>query len=917
LTEESKQLAAQRSISDGQQAQGASLNQTPMSDHENQHSDTEPADAVTPDVDVDVDGPLGTPVQIADLPAHRPELPKRATSGSTVSWLMAALVWVVICVVGAGIGAHALAKHDAGKAQESFQSSSAAVAATVAQSIQQQADLVSGAGTYFAGNSNTKPAEFETWARHVHALARFPQIERMSLAAIVRAPDLHAYETQIDRSSKQPLRINPSGSRSFYCFTLSEIARSPAQPLEAGRDYCGRTHALLIARDTGKTSYQATAAHGVPALRIQTPVYMGDAVPETQTDRIAAFAGWVRETVIPGVMLRQALQAHGGGNGSISFQNGATSARFSVGKIPKKNGQSRATDLPGGWTVTSYAPAASTSIFDDPGSLALVALGLVLSLLVGALIFVLGMPRLGRGEARSPRGGDRPKNQDGGGKAEELYDTLTGLPNRALAFDRAERVLARAGRESGLLAGALIVDVDWFKDFNDKLGQEAGDQLLRTVAERLQTVVRSHDTVGRLGGDRFLIIVEVAARGARLDSLARRITEALHKPVELDDFGPSFFMTASIGVAFGRYETPDELVRDTQLALQASKSAGKDRYTMFNANMRSLIEDRAVLEAELNAALAEHQFFLVYQPVLDLATQKVVGLEALLRWMHPKRGVLTPAEFLPVAEDTGLIVPIGRWALEEATQRGAAWDVAGSPLEIAVSVSPNQFNREGFATDVLRALQQSGIRPELLTLEIAEPTIMADLSDATRRLDEMKRLGVKLAIDEFGNGYAYRSDLQRMPLDYLKVDRSSLAASDDEDYRSWLLEAILVFGRDLSLTVVAKGVETYEQMIALRDGGCPLAQGFFLGKPMPAEAVEGLLRVVPQNASATPGALASTAAATIAPPVPVPVPVSVPVPPESAGFPAVDAPPAPAPATEQSPSATDGPDGLGGSDPLI
>ncbi|HEY1833151.1 MAG TPA: EAL domain-containing protein, partial [Solirubrobacteraceae bacterium] len=765
-------------------------------------------------------------------------------------------------------------KHDAAKAQESFQSNSAAVAATVAQSIQQQADLVSGAGTYFAGNSNTTSAEFEAWARHVHALARFPQIERMGLAAIVRTPDVHAYETQIGRSAAQPLRVDPAGSRSFYCFTLSEITRSPAQPLQAGRDYCGRTHALLIARDTGKTSYQATAVHSVPALRIQTPVYMGDAVPRTQADRIAAFAGWVRETVVPGVMLRQALQAHGAGNSSISFHNGATSARFSVGKTSKKNGQSRTTDLPGGWTVTSYAPAASTSILDDPGSLALVAAGFVLSLLVGALIFVLGTPRLGRGEARSrPRGsgggGDRPKTQGGDGKAEELYDTLTGLPNRALAYDRTERVLARAGRESGLLAGALIVDIDWFKDFNEKLGQEAGDQLLRIVSERLQTVVRSHDTVGRLGGDRFLILVEVAARGARLDSLARRITEALHKPVALDDFGPSFFMTASIGVAFGRYETPDELVRDAQLALQASKSAGKDRYTMFNANMRSLIEDRAVLEAELNAALAEHQFFLVYQPVLNLATQKVVGLEALLRWMHPKRGVLTPAEFLPVAEDTGLIVPIGRWALEEATHRGAAWDVAGSPLEIAVSVSPNQFNRDGFATDVLRALQQSGIRTELLTLEIAEPTIMADLADATRRLDEMKRLGVKLAIDEFGNGYAYRSDLQRMPLDYLKVDRSSLAASDDEDYRSWLLEAILVFGRDLSLTVVAKGVETYEQMIALRDGGCPLAQGFFLGKPMPAEAVEGLLRVAPQGAVATPPPLAADVATVAAPPASV------------------------------------------------
>ena len=413
-------------------------------------------------------------------------------------------------------------------------------------------------------------------------------------------------------------------------------------------------------------------------------------------------------------------------------------------------------------------------------------------------------------------------------------------------------MLARASRDPGLLVGALIIDVDWFKDVNEKLGQGAGDQVLKIVAKRLETVVRTHDSVARLEADQFVILVEAAARGARLDALARRAIESLHKPVELDDFGPGFLLTASIGVAFGRHETPADLLRDAHLALDAAKAAGKDRYTLFNANMRSVIEGEAVLEAELNAALQDKQFFLVYQPVRDLSSHKVVGLEAMIRWQHPSQGVVTPESFIPIAEETGLIVPIGRWVLEEACTRAAAWNVAGNRVGISVMVAATQLDREGFTTDIRRALQQSGLEPAQLTLEIAETTVMRDPSAAVERLAEIKRLGVRIAIDDFGSGYAYRSDLQRMPVDFLKVDRSSLAASDDEDYRSWLLEAILIFGRDLSLTVIAKGIETEEQMTTLQAMGCNLAQGFFLGEPTAAGGVPGLFESVAPVAGSGP-----------------------------------------------------------------
>jgi diguanylate cyclase (GGDEF)-like protein len=548
----------------------------------------------------------------------------------------------------------------------------------------------------------------------------------------------------------------------------------------------------------------------------------------------------VREVISPDVVLGTAMRGHLDAAARLRYRTAATSVLFTSG-TPVPRAQTRTFALNDGWTLKSFGPPADGGIFANGRARALLIGGCLLSVVLALLIMLLG----------SSRGGVRaPRSRSVG--HEDLYDALTGLPNRGLTLDLAERMLARTGRQSGVLAGALIVDVDWFKDVNDKLGTAAGDQLLVTVAERLARVVRGQDTVGRLEGDRFVVLVESAARGVRLDSLARRVIEAMHKPVELAGFGPSFYVTASIGIAYGQYSGTDELLRDARLALSAAKAAGKDGYTVFNANMRSVIEGRGVLEAELNTALQSRQLFLLYQPIRDLASSKVVAVEALIRWQHPKQGVLAPADFIPLAEETGLIVPIGRWVLEEACLRAAAWNVSGPRVGISVTVSANQFKREGFAVDVRRALQQSGLEPSLLTLEIAESTVMRDVADSAARLEEVKRLGVNVAVDDFGNAYAYRSDLQRLPLDYLKVDRSALAASDDEDYRNWLLEAILILGRDLSLQVIAKGVETYDQLASLQAMGCTMAQGLFTGQPLPAQSVEGLFEVSPPAPSAPP-----------------------------------------------------------------
>jgi diguanylate cyclase (GGDEF)-like protein len=760
-------------------------------------------------------------------------------------WAVVAALCVLAGAIASLLGANAMANHTAGNERAKFQQGSVAIGAAVKLAIQRQEELAVSASTFFASNSKATPAEFARWVKWARTLRRFPELDNLGLVTIVRQSQLAQLEARVTGSPVKPsaagappalsgFRVTPASDHHYYCLATAELVRSAGVAAPAGLDYCAPSPALLVARDEGVTRYMPVTVAGAPAVAIYMPVYWGNSIPHSVFGRTVASVGWLREVLVPGVVMAQVLDGHPGIAARLQYGNGAGVIGFDSG-TPQQHAQSATASLHDGWSVTSFGPPVGTGVLSDGDALGALIGGLFLSLLVGLLVFVLGRPRRTAAPARVEA---REVPHD------DLYDALTGLPNRALMLDRAQCMLARAGRQSGLLVGALFIDIDWFKDVNEKLGVAAGDQLLRTVADRLENVVRAGDTVGRLGDDEFVVLVESAARGARLDALARRIIEALHKPFELEDFGPNFFMTASIGLAFGRYASPDDLLRDAQLALHAAKAAGKDRYTLFNANMRSVIEGRGVLEVELNAALADEQFSLLYQPIYDLQTGRVASLEARLRWSHPKKGEIAPADFIPLAEETGLIVPIGRWVLEEACSRAAAWNVAGYRVGISVKVAASQLNREGFATDVRRALQQSGLAPSLLTLEIAETTVMNDVTASVMRLEEVKRMGVRVAIDDFGgSGYAYHSDLRRLPLDFLKVDRASLAAADDEDYRSWLLEAILIVGRDLSLTVIAKGIETFEQMANLEAMGCTMAQGLFMGKPTPVENLESVFSV--------------------------------------------------------------------------
>jgi diguanylate cyclase (GGDEF)-like protein len=789
-------------------------------------------------------------------------------------WAAAAVVCVLAGSAASVLGAHAIAHRDAAKSETSFQHGSQAIASTLKLAVQRQEELTVAASTFFAGNPKASAAEFVRWVTWARTRRRYPELDALGLLPAPPKPaPVHKPTTATASSTGTSAITSPTGTTATSTGASSaSVDGSPTSVNTSPTSVAGEAPtpasaspapapvhiapALLLSRDTGLSIYHPISAGHRQALAITTPVYRGNVTPHTVFGRTAASVGWLREVLVPGALLGQVLVGHPGYALSVTYRphaaNRAGSSLVFTSGVPRSDAQNTTLNLHDGWTVTSFGPSVGANVLDNVDALALLIGGILCSIVLGLLVDLLGAarsssPATAPTEDEARVGAEAEAGaaaQDGALSGRRLYEPVTGLPNRELTLDRAERMVARAGRDSGMLAGALFVDIDQLKEVNEKLGLSAGNQLLKIVGQRLEEVVRAGDTVGRLDGDEFVVLVESKARGVRLDSLAQRMIEALHKPVEIDSFGPSFVLTASIGVAFGRYATPEDLLRDAHMALVSAKTAGKDRYTLFNANMRSVIEGRAVLEAELSTALAEDQFFLLYEPIYDLRTRRVAGLQALIRWQHPAQGVLEPKDFIPLAEETGLIVPIGRFVLEAACGRVAAWNVAGHGVGVSVKVSTHQLDREAFVTDVQRALQQSGIEPSLLTLEIPETAVISDLAAAAERLRELGALGVSIAIDDFGgSGYAHQADLRQLPLNSLRVDRSSLAASEDESYRSWLLEAILLVGRDLELTVVATGIETQEQMAALQTLGCTMAQGALLGAPSPEEDVVGLFAV--------------------------------------------------------------------------
>src|SRR5947209_5635662 len=441
----------------------------------------------------------------------------------------------------------------------------------------------------------------------------------------------------------------------------------------------------------------------------------------------------------------------------------------------------------------------------------------------------------------------------------KVSDPLTGLPNRLLFIDRLGRLIKHSKRRKDHLFAVLFLDLDGFKMINDSLGHLVGDQLLVGVAMRLEKCLRSSDTVARLGetftvarlgGDEFTILLDDLKEPADANRTADRLMKALAPPFLLA--GKEVFTSISIGITLSNtaYEQPEDMLRDADTAMYRAKSLGKARYEVFDADMRASVMARLQLETDLRRALEREEFRNFYQPIVKLVSGEIVGFEALLRWQHPTRGLLGPEEFIPVAEETGLIRELGWWSLREACQQMSKWRTkydAYSDLTMSVNLSPKQFLQPNLLEDIQSLLLELGLPPTALKLELTESTVMGDPSSAIEMLEQIKAFGISLAIDDFGTGYSSLSYLHRFPLDTLKIDRSFISGMGDgkENGGAEIARTILPMASNLHLDVVAEGVETSEQVAMLKKLHCKYGQGYYFSKPLSADEAGLLLAEQP------------------------------------------------------------------------
>ncbi len=600
-----------------------------------------------------------------------------------------------------------------------------------------------------------------------------------------------------------------------------------------GVDYCANPFIqdiLLQARDSGEGAYLPYPSKGQTWLAIQTPIYRGGATPTTPEARQQAFAGWVAMQLDPTVLLDRALRDLPGWSASMRYHDGGSDVTFRSGE-PEAGAETATVDLHNGWTVHTSAVIETGSIREGDALLLLLA-GVTASLLLGVLIFVLGT---GRERARRQLE-ERTKELH----HQALHDALTGLPNRALVMDRAEQLLERDRRDQ-TSGAALFLDLDDFKNINDTLGHRAGDRLLVAVAARLSSALRGVDTIGRMGGDEFVVLLDGSTLDVAPALVAERLLDVLHQPFEIDGAPLPITVNVSIGIATGDRQNAGELLRDADVALYEAKAAGKNRYAIFDPLMQTEIGRRTDLEFELRSALENNQFRIVYQPIYRLDDLTLIGVEALLRWEHPTRGVILPDEFIPILERTGRIHTVGRWVLHEACRQVAAWHSHGDGLDVAVNLSSRQLENDGIVDDIRHALRVSGLSHTSLVIEVTETTLMRNVQAIAGRLRSIKDLGVRIAVDDFGTGYSSLAYLRQFPVDCLKIDRTFTSDLDSSPESRALVDTLVQLGKDLGLSTLAEGVETTAEMDTLRDAHVDQVQGFLMARPLDPDAFEAQL----------------------------------------------------------------------------
>jgi diguanylate cyclase (GGDEF)-like protein len=753
-------------------------------------------------------------------------------------WTAVAVLLLIGGIVGAYFAADGHVRGEADRAHRAFVASSAEIASALKLAIQHDDDLIVSGAAYLAGNPDGSNAEFLRWANTVQALARYPELQDFGHAMIVPHADLKTFAARVTADPSGVLGPNgtfvvaPPGDRAYYCFATVGQARNTDVGTPAGYDFCGAGLGppLLAGRDSGTGSYEPLIVGKNPRLAVSTPIYRGGVVPSTVAGRRRAFLGWFGTSIVPEVLLERALEGHPHAGVMFAYHADGSTAVFRSGTTPDRT-EAVAIDLHNGWTVTTYTALSTTGVFGGT-ALGLLLAGIALSVLLAALVLVLATTR-----ARALRVISAQTEEL---RHQALHDSLTGLSNRALITDRIEQLFARHRRNHH--TGALLyIDLDEFKSVNDTLGHDAGDQLLQAVAARLTTSLRGADTIGRIGGDEFVVLIDGATMTSAPELVAERILEVMRQPFEIQGASLPMVVTTSLGIAVGDRETAGELLRDADVALYQAKAAGKNCYELFQPAMNTDARHRVELEFDLRAALESHQFRLVYQPIYALGDLTLIGVESLIRWHHPILGEIHPDEFVPLLEANGQIVDVGRWVLRESCNQMAAWRKRGSDLSVAVNVSGRQLDRDVIIDDVRVALESSGLDPASLTIEVTETALMRNVDTTARRLRELKDLGVKVAIDDFGTGYSSLAYLQRFPVDCLKIDRAFTDAINRTPEANALIRTLVQLGQDLGLKTLAEGVETTDQLDHLRNEHVDEAQGFLLAQPLDPQTLEAQL----------------------------------------------------------------------------
>ena len=737
---------------------------------------------------------------------------------------------------------------------QAFNTTATDVAQKLGVLLTRDADFITAERAVLTMEPHMSTARFERWFAELQGSQRLAGGLGSIFVARVPAPALAGFTARraadpAFRALVDGLVLPVKGASAGQSCLLAGGALP--EPMNAGLaqivqgDWCaassligGSQGPLLRAQtDTAQLFLAPAAGQGVNTILFERSFYaVGASQLATVAQRRASVAGWVVTSFdIPSIM-RLASQGHSG-LGVALYQTNPGARAVLIGRsgtAPSGSlSHTTALNVDGKWAVTvSGTPIANGASANTAGALVLIV-GLIITVLLWALVLVLTRSR--------ERALGMVYEKTGELRHQALHDSLTGLPNRVLALDRAQQMLARARRQR-IPVAALYVDIDGFKNVNDSFGHAAGDELLQIVSSRLLTVVREGDTAARLGGDEFVVLLDGSTLDAGAELVAQRLLEVLRQPYELSRTGGrKLSVTASIGIASGARSDADELLRDADLALYSAKEAGRDRYAVFASSMQETSRDRLTLEMDLREALDRGQLRVVYQPTFDLRSRRVTGVEALARWQHPTRGMLNPDDFIPVAEASGLIIPIGRWILNEACRQGARWRAHGHAIGVAVNVSARQLESDEMLEDVRRALERSGLDARALTLEVTETALMRDQSATAERLRALKTLGVRIAIDDFGTGYSSLAYLRQFPADALKIDRSFIDGIATSKGSAALIHTLVELGRTLGIETLAEGIEDRAQLETLQREHCDQGQGFLFSRPLDVAAVEDFL----------------------------------------------------------------------------